>query len=215
MRRLLIIAPEEISSRLAGELIRFGYAGKIPTTETDLKALAEGVIIGGSDERLDEFCRLFRMRRLPVIALLKRGSLFDKHFLLCDDFVLEPYDASEIDARFKRLFAAMETAGTRQVAAKGLVIDTTEATVYLNGEPVELTFREYELLRYLAEHPGRVFSRDALLNAVWGFDYFGGDRTVDVHIRRLRTKIEDTEHSYIDTVRNMGYRFKKGEIEAK
>jgi two-component system alkaline phosphatase synthesis response regulator PhoP len=74
---------------------------------------------------------------------------------------------------------------------------------------LELTFREYELLRFLVEHPGRVFSRDELLNAVWGYDYFGGDRTVDVHVRRLRSKIEDATHTYIETVRNIGYRFVK------
>jgi len=74
---------------------------------------------------------------------------------------------------------------------------------------LEITFKEYELLKFLVTHAGRVFTRDALLNQVWGEDYFGGDRTVDVHIRRLRGKIEDDRQTYIDTVRNIGYRFKK------
>jgi two-component system alkaline phosphatase synthesis response regulator PhoP len=73
---------------------------------------------------------------------------------------------------------------------------------------VEFTFREYELLRFLAANEGRVFTRDTLLDRVWGYDYYGGDRTVDVHIRRLRSKIEDAGHTFIETVRNIGYRFR-------
>ena len=72
-----------------------------------------------------------------------------------------------------------------------------------------LTFKEYELLKFLARTSGRVFTREALLNRVWGYDYYGGDRTVDVHIRRLRSKIEDSSHTFIETVRNIGYRFRK------
>ena len=216
MKRLLILAPEDIGRRLAAELSRFGYSSSISSAEVDVDFPADAVVLGSPETRLEELCqRLKSGRRLPVIALLKRNTLNDKLVRLCDDFVLEPYDAGEINARLRKVIAALGQAGTRQEAAEGLIIDTSEAMVYLNGEPVELTFREYELLHYLAEHPGRVLSRDALLNAVWGYDYFGGDRTVDVHIRRLRSKIEDPEHVYIDTVRNMGYRFKKGEIEAK
>ncbi len=83
----------------------------------------------------------------------------------CDDFIIEPYDATELGVRLGRLFAAHGIAESQQAPAEGLFIDTAEATVYLNGRPVELTFREYELLRYLSEHPGRVFSRDASQSA--------------------------------------------------
>jgi DNA-binding response OmpR family regulator len=79
----------------------------------------------------------------------------------------------------------------------------------VGGNPVMLTFREYELLKFLASNRGRVFTREALLNRVWGYDYYGGDRTVDVHIRRLRSKIEDASHTFIETVRNIGYKFNK------
>ena len=89
-----------------------------------------------------------------------------------------------------------------------LVLDLARCEVALNGRLVALTFKEYELLRFLASHPGRVYTRDALLSKVWGYDYFGGDRTVDVHIRRLRSKIEDASHTFIETVRNIGYRFR-------
>ena len=210
MRRLLIVAPEALGRRLAAELGRFGYTSAFLLSESGDDAKVDAVLLDADDNRLEDLCpRIKAERRVPVVALFKKPILNDKLTQACDDFVLEPYDPAEISARLKKLFAAQNPGGA-QVAAEGLTIDTGEAIVYLNGEPLELTFREYELLRYLAEHPGRVFTRDALLNAVWGFDYFGGDRTVDVHIRRLRSKIEDPEHSYIDTVRNIGYRFKKG-----
>lgn len=89
------------------------------------------------------------------------------------------------------------------------MIDPAQCEVTLEGEVVELTFKEYELLRFLASNRGRVFTREALLNWVWGYDYYGGERTVDVHVRRLRSKIEDSKHVFIETVRNIGYRFKK------
>jgi two-component system alkaline phosphatase synthesis response regulator PhoP len=89
-----------------------------------------------------------------------------------------------------------------------LVIYLARYEVRLGGRLVELTFREYKLLSFLAANRGQVFTREVLLNKVWGYDYFGGDRTVDVHIRRLRSKVEDANHTFIDTVRNIGYRFR-------
>jgi two-component system alkaline phosphatase synthesis response regulator PhoP len=90
-----------------------------------------------------------------------------------------------------------------------LVIDLACREVTLEGKTLSLTFTEYELLVFLAANSGRVFTREALLNKIWGYDYYGGDRTVDVHIRRLRAKIEWGKHSFIETVRGTGYRFKK------
>ncbi|MCH7809773.1 MAG: winged helix-turn-helix transcriptional regulator [Chloroflexi bacterium] len=87
-------------------------------------------------------------------------------------------------------------------------MDLANYTVHIAGRPVELTFKEYELLRFLAVNRHRVFSREALLNNVWGYDFYGGARTVDVHIRRLRSKIEDRHTTFIETVRNVGYRFR-------
>jgi two-component system alkaline phosphatase synthesis response regulator PhoP len=88
-----------------------------------------------------------------------------------------------------------------------LVINTQQYDVFLAGRTVFLTFKEYELLKLLASNPGRVFSREQLLEQVWGYQYFGGTRTVDVHVRRLRSKIEDATHTFVDTVWNVGYRF--------
>jgi DNA-binding response OmpR family regulator len=87
-------------------------------------------------------------------------------------------------------------------------VDTAKCEVYLEDRLLFLTFKEYELLKFLATNTGRVFTRDALLNEVWGYEYYGGDRTVDVHVTRLRNKIESAGHVFIETVRNIGYKFK-------
>jgi two-component system alkaline phosphatase synthesis response regulator PhoP len=125
-----------------------------------------------------------------------------------DDFVVVGATATELRTRVRRLTSTWPSGGDT-LSRGDLVIDTDTCEVSLSGVLIELTFREYELLKFLASHPGRVHSREALLNSVWGYDYYGGDRTVDVHVRRLRSKIEDANHTFIDTIRNMGYRFRK------
>ncbi|MFC1865326.1 winged helix-turn-helix domain-containing protein [Chloroflexota bacterium] len=126
-----------------------------------------------------------------------------------DDFIVRPYHADELSVRLRRLIRRKKNTNSRKVIERGdLVINTSSCEVIFNGKLIELTFREYELLRFLATNKGHVFSREELLNKVWKYDYLGGERTVDVHIRRLRGKIEDAEHSFIDTVRNIGYRFR-------
>ena len=88
-----------------------------------------------------------------------------------------------------------------------LKLNTATYQAYLAGNPVDLTYMEYELLRFLVEHPNRVWSREQILSKVWGYDYFGGSRTVDVHVRRLRAKLGEERSSWITTVRSVGYRF--------
>jgi two-component system alkaline phosphatase synthesis response regulator PhoP len=148
---------------------------------------------------------------LPVIALLSKEALHRVDpGLLVDDFVVEPWDSVEIALRAKRILDKTENKLVQERIEFGdLTIDLDKYEVYVNNRPIELTFKEYELLRFLASNKGRVFTREALLNEVWGYDYYGGDRTVDVHIRRLRSKIEDSTHTFIDTVRNIGYKFKE------
>jgi two-component system alkaline phosphatase synthesis response regulator PhoP len=148
---------------------------------------------------------------LPVIALLSKEALHKLDSgMLVDDFVVEPWDAAEIALRAKRILGKTENApGLERIECGDLTIDLSKYEVYVNNRPIELTFKEYELLRFLASNKGRVFTREALLNEVWGYDYYGGDRTVDVHIRRLRSKIEDSTHTFIETVRNIGYKFKE------
>jgi DNA-binding response OmpR family regulator len=129
-------------------------------------------------------------------------------YLEVDDFIVQPFGNRELTLRIKRLVQKGE--GQNEIIRKGnLRFDLDNCEVRVAGKTIELTFKEYELLKFLIREPGRVFTRETLLNRVWGYDYFGGDRTVDVHVRRLRSKIETTEETYIETVRNIGYRFKK------
>jgi DNA-binding response OmpR family regulator len=126
-----------------------------------------------------------------------------------EDFVLEGATADELTARVRRLLWRLQRHDSSNVLRCGeLVMDLANYTVHVAGRPVELTFKEYELLRFLAVNRDRVFSREALLNNVWGYDFYGGARTVDVHIRRLRSKIEEGHLTFIETVRNVGYRFR-------
>lgn len=125
-----------------------------------------------------------------------------------DDFLLEGSSGEEARARVRRLARSGESA-----RPDGLVIDEGRYQVRVDGMPVELTFKEFELLRFLASHPGRVFTRQMLLEQVWGYDYFGGTRTVDVHVRRIRSKIEREGRTYIRTVRGVGYIFEPSETE--
>lgn len=145
-----------------------------------------------------------------TIVLLSRRTLDQPTALPeADDFVIEPWDACEVALRAKRLLRRNNGADDQETIECGdLVIDLSRCEVRLRGEVVPLTFREYELLRFLAANKGRVFTREALLNRVWGYDYFGGDRTVDVHIRRLRSKLEHSGCDFIDTVRHIGYKFR-------
>lgn len=152
-----------------------------------------------------------QQRQVPVIALISRKALEGLEFKPgIDDFVVEPWDPIEVTTRAKgALWKNGVAASEGMIKCGDLIIDLANCEVSLSARPLALTFREYELLRFLANNRGKVFSRDALLNKVWGYDFYGGDRTVDVHVRRLRSKIEDSTHTFIETVRNMGYRFKK------
>jgi DNA-binding response OmpR family regulator len=124
-----------------------------------------------------------------------------------DDFLLDSAGPAEIDARIRlALTKTTKSEGGSKIQAAGITIDEVSYSAKLHGQPMDLTFKEFELLKFLVQQPGRVFTRDQLLSEVWGYDYFGGTRTVDVHIRRLRAKLGDLE-SLIGTVRNVGYKF--------
>ena len=147
---------------------------------------------------------------LPLMALVAEETLDSiDGYLDVDDFITRPYDDRELVLRIKRLLNhRAENMDTGElIKCDGLVIDLAKCEVTMGCKVVELTFKEYELLKFLASNRGRVYTREALLNKVWGYDYYGGDRTVDVHVRRLRSKIEDSKHAFIETVRNIGYRF--------
>lgn len=156
------------------------------------------------------FRKLKLRRLLPVIALVSSSTL---HLVLeqgFEDFVIKPWNLDELSTRIRRAIAETTKPDRDMVIKVGdLIIDPMRCEVELAGRLLALTFKEYELLKLLATNEGKVFTRESLLNEIWGYDYYGGDRTVDVHIRRLRSKIEDSVHSFIETVRNIGYKFKE------
>lgn len=161
---------------------------------------------------IDMVKELRRERPIPVLALIPKDALQKSRdlSLAVDDFAVEPFETEEIAIRVKRILKETFAVDSKDLIRSGdLVIDLARREVTLEGSPLSLTFTEYELLTFLAANTGRVFTREALLNRIWGSDYYGGDRTVDVHIRRLRSKIEWGKHSFIETVRGVGYRFKK------
>ena len=124
-----------------------------------------------------------------------------------DDVILVNAGPAEVDARVRLAMGRMtqEQASTR-VSTSGITIDESSYAAKVHGKPLDLTYKEFQLLHFFATHPSRVFTREQLLSEVWGYDYFGGTRTVDVHVRRLRAKLGDLEQ-LIGTVRNVGYRF--------
>ncbi|SVB42153.1 uncharacterized protein METZ01_LOCUS195007 [marine metagenome] len=154
-----------------------------------------------------------RDMHIPVIALVMERE-FDNYDIVrgADDFALKPLNPTELTLRVRQLLLRLRgRQGSETIHSGDLVIDQSRYEVTVSGHKVLLTFKEYELLRLLASNPGRVFSREELLSRVWGYEYFGGTRTVDVHVRRLRSKVEDANHVFIETVWNVGYRFKLAE----
>ncbi|MGO1234546.1 MAG: winged helix-turn-helix transcriptional regulator [Microbacterium gubbeenense] len=130
-----------------------------------------------------------------------------------DDVVLAGAGPAEVDARIRLTMGRADSASpssSTTVDTSGITIDETSYSAKVRGKPLDLTFKEFQLLHFLASNPSRVFSREQLLSEVWGYDYFGGTRTVDVHVRRLRAKLGDHDH-LIGTVRNVGYRFNAAE----
>jgi DNA-binding response OmpR family regulator len=128
------------------------------------------------------------------------------------DVILDSAGPAEVDARIRLALgrADQDKPNDARISASGIVIDEASYSVKVHNKPLDLTYKEFELLRFLATHPSRVFTREQLLSEVWGYDYFGGTRTVDVHVRRLRAKLGDMEQ-IIGTVRNVGYRFNVAE----
>lgn len=153
---------------------------------------------------------------LPVVAVFTEGGLaaLDEQWPV-DDIILTTAGPAEVQARLRLVLArrrfgqpGAETAvSTAPVRVADVVVDEGAWTVRAGGEPLDLTYKEFELLKYLVHHPGRVVTREQLLQEVWGMDYYGGTRTVDVHIRRLRAKLGPEREALIGTIRNVGYRF--------
>jgi DNA-binding response OmpR family regulator len=159
-------------------------------------------------------CRLLRATGLtvPLVLVLTEGGLTVVTAEWgADDIVLEHATPAEVETRFRlvieRAAASSYDDAPQEISSGELMIDAGGYTARLRGRPLDLTYKEFELLKYLVQHPGRVFTRAQLLQEVWGYDYYGGTRTVDVHVRRLRAKLGPEHEQLIGTVRNVGYRF--------
>jgi DNA-binding response OmpR family regulator len=148
---------------------------------------------------------------VPILAVLTEGGLIALSAdWAVDDIVLDTAGPAELDARLRLAVdrkAKVADPTPNHVQVGDLAIDETTYTARLAGRPLDLTYKEFELLKFLAQHPGRVFTRSHLVQEVWGYDYFGGTRTVDVHVRRLRAKLGSEYEAMIGTVRNVGYKF--------
>lgn len=217
--RLLVLANDsQIIQGLVNGLVHRGFACTVVAREEDLAGsksadlllVETGNSVPDSPAR-DMTRRIKENRRIPIVLLADKDTLQSiENDANVDDFVLKPYDIEELSSRIKRLLKkSVPQEESADILKTGdVVIDIPKCEVWVRGKVVDLTFTEYELLKFLVSKKGQVLTREVLLNKIWGYDYFGGDRTVDVHITRLRNKIEDTGHGIIETVRNIGYRIK-------
>ena len=168
-----------------------------------------------------QVCREIRKTsRVPIIMLTAKGEVFDKVLGLelgADDYVAKPFDTKEIIARIKAVLRRAESAKDAEPAVKEVLFDKlsvnlTNYELRVDGKKVDAPPKEMELLYYLASNPNRVFTRNQLLDEVWGFDYYGDSRTIDVHVKRLREKLEGVSAEWsLQTVWSVGYKFATGE----
>ena len=211
---LLTADPDPGSVLPALALLPHGVRPAAPDVAALLTAVPYDAVL--VDARTDlaaarSLCRLLGSAApdVPVVAVLTEGGLvavstdWGVH-----DVLLPTAGPAEVDARLRLLRGAATAAdeSTTIITLGDLMIDDATYTARLRGRPLDLTYKEFELLKYLAQHAGRVFTRAQLLQEVWGYDFFGGTRTVDVHVRRLRAKLGPEYESMIATVRGVGYK---------
>jgi DNA-binding response OmpR family regulator len=206
------VYPESISESLSDGLALSGVSVK----SVDDIAVENGTIrdadvlvveLGhGPLRHLREIARIEEILAMPVLVVLAT-----EHLALLEssgvtaDFVVTPFDPVEFRIRLNKL--AREEPGEDLLRFRDLELNPLNYQATLDGDPMDLTYMEYELLRFLVENPVRVWSREQLLSKVWGYEYYGGARTVDVHVRRLRSKLGEERASWITTVRSVGYRW--------
>ncbi len=218
---LLLTKALQASAEVLPGLALLSHQVKILPAEGSALLEAPGHDLVMIDARRDlgpsrDLCRLIRTTGSdqPVLLIVTEGGLsVTAADWGMDDVLLETAGPAEIEARIRisigRLAARRDKDNPEShiIRSGEVVVDEEAYTAKLGGRTLDLTFKEFELLKYLAQHPGRVFTRDQLLQEVWGYDYFGGTRTVDVHVRRLRAKLGGDHETLIGTVRNVGYRF--------
>jgi DNA-binding response OmpR family regulator len=219
----LLLYPDPAPPELAQALDLAGYPWKgvsdersAARSEPDDGWAGGGIVAAADPEGAFALCRALRKRDVPLeplLLLVSGGQLADLELRedLFDDFCLYPFQPLELEARLKHLFGRTGRGTRPELVEYGpLVLNLETYQAAIEGRPLDLTYMEYELLKFLVTHPKRVFSREALLNRVWGFDYYGGARTVDVHVRRVRAKLGSEHATRIKTVRSVGYRWEGG-----
>jgi len=216
----LLLYPDPAPPELAQALDLAGYPWKCASSAEAAIALepedgwAGAVIVADSDpDGAFALCRALRRRDIPlepVLLLVSGVQLTDLELRddLFDDFCLSPFHPRELEARLKHLFWRTGSGTRPELVEYGpLVLNLETYQAAIDSKPLDLTYMEYELLKFLATNPGKVFTREILLSRVWGYEYYGGARTVDVHIRRLRAKLGEEHANLISTVRSVGYKF--------
>lgn len=200
----------------AGYKVIFAYDGKSALDSVE-KNKPDLIILDLMLPEIDgiEICKFLKQNEdtkdIPIIMLTARTSEMDKILGLdlgADDYITKPFSVREVVARVKTVLRRLRKGEKlkERIKIDDLIIDFVKHEVSIKGKPIELTFREFELLKMFAENQGRVLSRDQLLTKAWGYDYAGETRTIDVHIRRLRTKLKHIAKRII-TVKNVGYKF--------
>ena len=219
-RILLLTNDPDVRKPLKSELQEQGFSVSvtpIPAVLQDEFTPGKSDILVVDFERspveMHKLCHVIKrdqaLKDVPLVLLVTEEQLGRLDFSWgVDDYLTLPVSAKRLAERIRFLMWKLNKVEIKNgVKLEALSIDFGRYEVHVSGEPVDLTYKEFELLKFLAMHPGRVFSREVLLNKVWGYDYYGGTRTVDVHVRRLRSKIETSGSVYIQTVRNVGYKF--------
>ena len=219
MRLLLLTQAVEPSAEVLPALSLLPHTVRIlPAQATALLDAppADAVFVDGRRDlpHVRSLTRLIRQTGvdIPVIVVLTEGGLTAlQRDWGVDEFILDSSGPAELEARLRLAIARLDLGQSdnapEEIRSGDLSIDEAGYTARVRSRTLDLTFKEFELLRFLAQYPGRVFSRAQLLQEVWGYDYFGGTRTVDVHVRRLRAKLGPEHEALIGTVRNVGYRF--------
>ncbi len=213
-------ADEESGSEMGRELARLGYkpyrtpepaTAEGPNRRPDLAVLVGAAGEGAPVEAWQRACRRHDLGDVPVLFSVDAGGLRASQPLLeAHELLVRPFSPAELELRVARARHGANGAEAADVVRAGsLELNLANYQASIEGEPLDFTYMEYELLRFLMTNPNRVFPREALLNAVWGYDYYGGARTVDVHVRRVRAKLGEKHAARLVTIRSVGYRFER------
>ena len=213
----LLTRPGDAMASLAAQIDLSGLSCRAGSDVMELEDVAQTdkldvVLLDLSAVGIGAQSVIERVNQLHLPTLLVMDSTAIGQFdpaINPDDFIVAPLDSAELLARVGQIVYRRDGRGGDQLIRVGeLTIDLQSYEVTMAGRRISLTYKEFQLLTLLASNPGRVYTREALLNQVWGYDYLGGTRTVDVHIRRLRSKLEDPDHLFVETIWNVGYRFR-------